>query len=59
MGGFTTDNTSFTTEIKFKFLREPEEVALKTAKDYFFLHNGFICSFLPTSQIAKTDLEKK
>lgn len=58
-GGFTTDSRSFTAEVKFKFLVVPKEVALKTAKDYFFWYSGFICSFLPVSQIAKIDLEKK
>lgn len=54
-GIFATDSRSFTTEAKFKFL----VLALKTAKDYFFFHNGLICSFLPLLQIVKTDFEKK
>lgn len=58
-GIFTTDSRSFTTDAKFKFPVVSQKVALKTAKGYFFLHNGLICSFLPISHIAKIDLEKK
>lgn len=59
VGIFATDSRSFTTDAKFKFLVVSQKVALKNVKDYFFLHNELICSFLPPPQIAKTDLEKK
>lgn len=58
-GIFATDSRSFTTNAKFKFLLLSQKVALKTAKDYFFLHNGLIFSSLPWFQIVKTDLKKR
>lgn len=58
-GIFATYSRSFTTNAKFKFLLLSQKVALKTAEDDFFLHNGLIFSFLPQFQIVKIDFEKK